>query len=271
MRAGSSLGSELVSPAQYLIKDDMDSINREIVIVGAGINTPAHLSIEAVKVLGTCHEVWTNIPESVQRALPDNFSAVVKSLKGFFVPDRPRIENYNAIVAHIIDVANQGGRIGYLTQGHPLIFDSVAAALIKQGKSNNIVVSVQPAISSIDTVLVDVLYDPAKGLQIYEATTFVREKIAFDTRAALLLLQPSVFGSRMPRLTASAPAPDLSALVTALRLSYPDDHPVQFVRSASATMVANIVTATVGSMNDLSASATLASSLFIPPLLRNSR
>jgi uncharacterized protein YabN with tetrapyrrole methylase and pyrophosphatase domain len=244
----------------------MESSEHSIFIVGAGINTPSQLSLEAVDILGSCDEVWTNVPERVYVSLPGKLPSLTRSLRSFFQADRVRGQNYNAITEHLLIRAEACSRLGYLTQGHPLIFDSVAAALLENAPAKRIAISVQPGISSIDTVLTDVRYDPSKGLQVYEATKFVRDDIHVDARGALLLLQPSVFGSRLPRLNSAAPAPDLSPLMNHLKKIYPDEHRILFVRSVSATMPAAIVEATIATMSSVAREVTLACSLFIPPL-----
>jgi uncharacterized protein YabN with tetrapyrrole methylase and pyrophosphatase domain len=175
--------------------------------------------------------------------------------------------NYQAIVKHILERAGSLGKIGYLTQGNPIVFDSVTAGLIQSGRSGMVEVKVYPAISCIDTLLIDVLYDPASGLQIHEATGFVRNRTLIDRRAALVLLQPSVFGSHMPRLDTKS-APDLRELEEALRAYYPADHPVKFARSATATLSLQIVECQISEIHSLDADATLGSTLFVPPLLR---
>lgn len=241
-----------------------------IYIVGAGITTPAHLSLESLAALESCQEIWTNIPETLYINLPGSLPSTIRSLKPFFIDNRLRIENYKAIIDHILARAEHVCPVGYLTQGNPIVFDTVTAGLIHEGRSSSMDVKIYPAISSIDTLLIDVLYDPAKGLQIHEATAFVRDLIVIDARAALLLLQPSVFGSRMPRLTTKTAAPDLLPLEIALRRFYPPDHLVKFVRSATGTMSSQIVESDIEHLSLLDSEATLASTLFVPPVPRES-
>src|SRR5579872_4352759 len=110
----------------------MQTLEHRIFIVGAGINTPSQLSLEAVETLHTCEEVWTNIPARVQETLPGSLPSIMKSLKGVFLPDRERGKNYAAMIDHILQRAAVLTRVGYLTQGHPVIFDSVAAGLMEK-------------------------------------------------------------------------------------------------------------------------------------------
>jgi uncharacterized protein YabN with tetrapyrrole methylase and pyrophosphatase domain len=233
-------------------------------IAGAGIHPPGQLSLETVEALQSCVEIWTNIPESLHRDLPVDIAQVTKGLSSFYKPGRPRIENYLEVVSHILERVLAVSRVGYLTQGHPLIFDSVASKLISESPLSDVSVTLLPGISCIDTILVDVIYDPAKGLQVYEATGFVRNRIVIDPRAALLLLQPSVFDSRTIRMP-DATGPDLAPLAAALRTFYPAEHSVLFVRSATGTMSQFVTETTVADVASVPAAATLGSSIFLRP------
>lgn len=241
-----------------------------ICITGAGVTTPAHLSLESLAVLESCQEIWTNVPEGIYIHLPGTLPSMIRSLKPMYLENRWRRDNYAAIVKHILERAEIVRRVGYLAQGNPIVFDSVTTGIIHEVRSSSIEVKICPAISSIDTILIDVLYDPAWGLQIHEATAFVYESIVIDHRAALLLLQPSVFGCGMPRFTSNAAVPNLLPLEKALRRFYPADHSVKFVRSATGILASQIVESTLEHLTQLDSGATLGSTLFIPPILRPS-
>jgi len=241
-----------------------------VYVVGAGVDPARHLTIEALEVLGDCKEIWTNVPETVFRRLPESLASAVRSLKPFYKDNQTRRQNYADVTRHILARAAELGAVAYFTQGHPVIFDSVAANLYTGGDRQGIRVDVIGGISSIDTVLLDVLFDPGGGLQIFEATSFVYNKLKFDTRAALLLFQPSVFGMRTPRLTANAPQPNLTDLRDALLAHYPPNHIATFVRSATSFNPPFKIGVEIGALDTVAPSATLASSLFIAPL-RESR
>ena len=237
-----------------------------VYVIGAGVDPVRHLTIEAIEALGACKEIWTNVPIDVFRRLPEGLAQAVRSLKPFYKDNQPRRQNYADVTRHILARAGELGVVGYLTQGHPIIFDSVAANLYRDGTAQRIKVDIVGGVSSIDTVLLDVRFDPGGGLQIFEATSFVYDKLKFDTRGALLLFQPSVFGMPTPRLTASAPHPNLRDLRDALLLHYPAGHVATFVRSATSFNPPFMINVEIGALDTVAPSATLASSLFIPPL-----
>jgi uncharacterized protein YabN with tetrapyrrole methylase and pyrophosphatase domain len=239
-------------------------------VIGAGVDPARHLTIEAIEILGSCKEIWTNVPIDVFRRLPETLAPAVRSLKPFYKDNQTRRQNYTDVTLHILARATELGAVGYFTQGHPIIFDSVASTLYKHGTAQGFQVNLVGGVSSIDTVLLDVRFDPGGGLQIFEATTFVRNKLKFDTRAALLLFQPSVFGMSTPRLTANAPHPNLGDLRDALLAHYPATHVASFVRSATSFNPPFMVDVEIGALDTVAPSATLASSLFIGPLSERS-
>jgi hypothetical protein len=235
-------------------------------VIGAGVDPVRHLTIEAIEFLGCCKEIWTNVPIEVFRRLPETLAPAVRSLKPFYKDNQTRRQNYTDVTLHILARAAELGVVGYLTQGHPMIFDSVAFNLFHHGTAQSLQVNLVNGVSSIDTVLLDVRFDPGGGLQIFEATSFVRNKLKFDTRAALLLFQPSVFGMNTPRLTANAPHPNLGNLRDALLAHYPASHIASFVRSATSFNPPFMINVEIGALDTVAPSATLASSLFIGPL-----
>jgi precorrin-6B methylase 1 len=256
------------SPGRSSMSEEPGAAMREgIVIVGSGIKVPDHLTVETIRVLANAPEIWTNLPEREHAELARVIGKAPLSLWPFFQPDRPRIANYEAITAHLVERARAVRQVAYLTQGHPLVLDRVATELMRQGKNGGVpVIGVLPGISSIDTILADIRYEPARGLQVCDATNFVRRDMKIDGRAGLLLLQPGVFGSDMPRLTSDAPAPSLTALRDALCKVYPPGHPAILIRSGTARMERQRFQTTVGELDDVPPKALAASTLWVPPL-----
>jgi precorrin-6B methylase 1 len=254
-------------PGNAPITDDVTAAPDEgIVIVGSGIKVPEQLTIQALRVLAQASEIWTNVPEAEHPELAKAIGQTPHSLWSFFRSDRPRMANYEAIVAHLLQRAGAVRQVAYLTQGHPMVLDRVATDLLRQGGDGGIRVNVIPGMSSIDTILADLRYEPARGLQVFDATNFVRREMKIDGRAGLLLLQPGVFGTDMPRLTSDAPAPQLTALRDTLCKTYPERHPAILIRSATARMPRQRFQTTVGELDGVPVRALAASTLWIPPL-----
>jgi siroheme synthase len=237
-----------------------------IVIVGSGIKVPDQLTLEAVEVLRRASEIWTNVAESEHGRLAEIVGHRPNSLWPFYQAGRQRLANYEAVTEHLIERANAVREVAYLTQGHPLVLDRVATNVLRRGRQSGLPVTVLPGLSSIDTLIADLEYEPARGLQVFDATNFVRRQMKADGHAGLLLLQPGVFGVEVPRLTADAPPPQLRTLRDALCQIYPEDHPAILIRSATTSMKRRSFQTTVGLLDQAPPEALAASTLWVPPM-----
>ena len=146
-------------------------------LVGAGIVFPEQLTIETVEVLTLCKRICKNLPETILDGLPEDLRAKCVSLWSLYQDGRIRTENYMDVFNAIVELTEVDTPIAWLTPGHPVIFDSVSASLLTDAKSKGWNVRVIPAVSSIDTMLAELGYDPAHGMLIHEATGLVRRRI----------------------------------------------------------------------------------------------
>ena len=105
-------------------------------------------------------------------------------------------------------------------------------------------VRVIPAVSSIDTLLAELRYDPASGLLVHEATALVNKRIAVPRSIALLLLQPGVFQVDVAIVSdfGNAVVPDLAPLRDYLLEFCPEDHRCAFIRSSSKVGERDLIT-----------------------------
>jgi hypothetical protein len=152
-----------------------------------------------------------------------------------------------------------------MTPGHPIVFDSVSQTLLKAGQARGWRVSVIPGISSIDTILAELGFDPAGGLLIHEATSFVRGKLVLPIEAAALLLQPSAFDSDVAHYVDDW-RPDLTPLRDHLLQYHKPGHACAFVRSPEdESSVARVHWLPLAELQTVPTNALRGSSLFIPP------
>jgi uncharacterized protein YabN with tetrapyrrole methylase and pyrophosphatase domain len=142
----------------------------------------------------------------------------------------------------ITEMAKAKTPIAWLTPGHPVIFDSVSASLLSDARVRGWNVRVIPAISSIDTLLAELGYDPAHGLLIHEATGLVKRRIPVDPSVAMMLLQPAVYDVNTAIISNEHPGPDLSPLRDYLLTFFPAEHKCALIRSSSAGGESDVVT-----------------------------
>jgi hypothetical protein len=208
-------------------------LRADVYLLGAGLTFPEHLTIQTVEVLSACTHICTILPEARLNGLPQNIKDKCTSLWPLYQEGRVRTENYQDVTDAVIKAVEVSAPIAWLTPGHPIVFDSVSAALLREGKTRGWRVCVVPAISCIDTLLAELGYDPAYGLLILEATSLVRQSIPILPSIATILIQPSVFDIDVASMSSNHSGPDLSPLRDYLSRYYSLDHACAFVRTTS--------------------------------------
>ena len=242
----------------------MKVTRKELYLVGAGVLFPDHLTLQAIEVLGACDRVYTNLQPSEFASLPKDLRVKCESLWPMYRENRDRSSNYRDVAGAVVAAAERGRSVAWMTYGHPLVFDSVSQELLKAGRDRGWSVSILPGISSIDTVLAELGYDPASGLLIHEATSVVKRKLQLLPGVATLLLQPSAFGTSVAHLNGGW-RPDLAPLQEYLLQFHAPEHDCAFVRSPQDESSASQVSWT--KLRDLAStplSALRGSTLFLP-------
>lgn len=237
----------------------------DIYLVGAGIAFPDHLTIETVEILTMCARICTNLPEATLDGLPQDLRDKCLSLWPLYQDGRLRTENYKDVFQAVVEIAEIDTPVAWLTPGHPIIFDSVSASLLSEGKSRGWDVRVVPAISSIDTMLAELGYDPAHGLLIHEATALVRRRIPVVRSISMMLLQPAVFDVDVAIIAGDSSGPDLAPLRDYLLEFHSADHECVLIRSSSKVGERDLVTRL--KLRDLASVAyelVAGSTLFVP-------
>jgi uncharacterized protein YabN with tetrapyrrole methylase and pyrophosphatase domain len=245
------------------MKATPDSV--DLYLLGAGVAFPDHLTVQTIDILSACERIWTNLPDARMSTLPVDIREKCTSLWPLYQDGRLRVENYRDVTQAVVRGVESARPVAWLTPGHPMIFDSVSKALLQAARSRKWNLSVVPAISSLDTLLAEVAYDPASGLTIHDATGLVRRKIPLVASNALILLQISVFLSDRAHVTMKQSGPDLGPLRDHLVKYFPATHKCAAVRSASALAEPPRITWTV--LNDLPSlpvDVVVGSSLFVP-------
>ena len=142
-------------------------------LLGAGVSFPEHLTLQTLDILGACNRICSNLPQSDLDLLPNDLRIKCRSLWPIYQENRNRSDNYEDVSRAVLEAADNEPPVAWLTPGHPLIFDSVSQSLLKSGRDRGWNVQVTPAISSIDTILAEVGYDPANGLLVDADETYI--------------------------------------------------------------------------------------------------
>jgi uncharacterized protein YabN with tetrapyrrole methylase and pyrophosphatase domain len=239
----------------------------DLYLLGAGVAFPDHLTLQTIDILSKCTRIWTNLAESRIGNLPPDLREKCVSLTSLYKDGRLREDNYRD-VTHAVICGIESARPGaWLTPGHPMIFDSVSGALLKATRRRKWNVCVVPAISSLDTLLAEVAYDPANGLAIHDATSLVQQKSPLQTSVAVVLLQISVFLSDRAHISLERVRPDLTVLRDYLTMYFPAFHRCAVVYSSQiATEPPRITWVALQDLASLPAEVLGGASLFVPRL-----
>lgn len=206
----------------------------DISIVGTGIRIPLDLTIGAIEVLRNCSVIYTIAPRSARNWFVDTMNLPIENLLESYQADRRRKENYDDAVSRILQGAKKTSPVAYLTQGSPIFYDYVAQETVRQARSLGLSIQIVPSVSSVDSLMADLMIDIAPGIQIYEASWFVGYKIEPRLDIPCILLQISAFATNFATFDRQLSPHVLSPLRDRLLEYYPANHDLILVRSATS-------------------------------------
>jgi precorrin-2 methylase len=254
-----------------------DPIPFAIALIGMGVRQVTHMTLEAITVLRRCRRGFVAGPdqEAVNRLReelathlkPGDILPPLVSLSSAYLPDRPRCQNYVEAAGLVLQAAQAERPVAYLTFGNPVTYDTVTQEILASARAGNVPTVVIAGVSSVDTVLSDLGQEAGPGLQVFDVSCFVGAEVKPDTRFACLLMQVGVFGTNYPLTGREPRANALAPLKDYLLRLYPPGHPAVLVRSSThPEEPVNILRVTVGSLDQVPASAPQGVSLYLPAL-----
>jgi|NitcycUWRROWE17A_1032939.scaffolds.fasta_scaffold00006_6 tetrapyrrole (corrin/porphyrin) methylase-like protein len=247
--------------------DPIEPGQADLYLLGAGVFFPDHLTVQTIEILTACSRICTNLPEVKLQALPKEISQKCVCLWPLYQDNRKRIENYRDVIQAVIDNATNHRPCAWMTPGHPFVFDSVSQKLVEKGRDFGWKVQVVPGISSLDTLLAELAYDPCYGLVVHEATSLVTSNLPLLPSFATVLFQPSVFGSDLTHHSHEYGGPSLRQLRDYLLQFYPAQHECAFVYSAlSRRDRPRIVWETLENLDSVPYVSLRGSTLYVPPV-----
>jgi uncharacterized protein YabN with tetrapyrrole methylase and pyrophosphatase domain len=241
-----------------------------LIVVGTGIRTVGHLTMEAVAWIKQAEKVLyvvgDPVAELVLKELNPNGS---ESMTGMYVEGKQRIETYNQMVERTLECVRAGMLTCMACYGHPGVFVYPSHESIRRARAEGYSARMLPGISSEDCLFADLGVDPGiNGCQSYEATDFLLNGRVIDPTGSVVLWQIGVVGDA----TFKSMGYDLSAmplLVERLLKIYPAAHPMFLYEAAvfqGCEPVIRQITAAELAYGPLSAGYTL----YIPPAYQSS-
>ncbi|HEY6960508.1 MAG TPA: SAM-dependent methyltransferase [Gaiellaceae bacterium] len=204
-----------------------------LVVVGTGIRTVGHLTVEAIawlrKADRVLYVVGDPIAEDVIRGLnPDG----AESLSHMYAEGKPRIQTYEEMIARILECVRGGLLTCLACYGHPGVFVYPSHESIRRARSDGYSARMLPGVSAEDCLFADLGIDPGiYGCQSYEATDFLVNGRTIDPTSSVVLWQIGVVGDS----TYKSAGYDQSAfplLVERLLRIYPASHVVYLYEAA---------------------------------------
>lgn len=235
-------------------------------IVGTGIALVAHLTAEARAEIAGADRVFFLVPHTLAEEWLRGLNPRSHSLAPHYQPGRRRADVYAAICAQVLEAVRAGERVCAAFYGHPGVFVTPTADLLKVARAEGFPVLVQPGISAEDCLFADLGLDPGLGgCQSYEASDFLLRPRRYDPSTPLILWQVGVIGHFNVVDAATDPAPGLAALAAALGRHYPADHEVILYEAAvlptAAPQISRLPLSRLAQ-----APASSLSTLYVPPL-----
>ncbi len=209
----------------------------ELLVVGSGINVPAHLTLEARAAIVESDRVlylasgWT--AALLQRLRPDALD-----LAGFYDSDTPRRQSYEMMAQIVLVEATNHRRTCLVSYGHPGVFGFPMHRAIELARRAGLRARMLPGVSAEDCLFADLGIDPARqGCQTHEATDFLARVRRIDPTVPLILWQADVIADLSGKFAdGQYHSRNIEILAEILADLYDEDHPVIVYVAADAPL-----------------------------------
>jgi len=234
----------------------------DLYLLGIGINGMSQISVETQEILKRCRLVF-HLSYSHEELLALNTNTV--DLADEYWTDEAHDLVYDRLVARIMKEVGRGPGVASVTYGHPLFFDDVHMELTRLCKKKKLNCVVIPAISSLDTLSVDLGVDYGEGLQLFEAVHMVEGKLKINPRLHTLVFQIGEYGMHTTSYIPSDEPTRFLKIQNYLLKYFPDDHPMVVAMSDNGDG-RTLLKSRLGRLNSHRKRIRLGSTLYLAPL-----
>jgi hypothetical protein len=205
----------------------------DIYLLGTGIMSVWHLTRETEDCLRASSQVFLIDPGfGVERHI-SNLGPKVHNLLDEYKEGTSRLDSYRAMAAKVVAAAMDKPPVSLAVYGHPTLFVYPSTLIRRAAKYLGLRVHTAAAVSSFDTMLIDLDIDPGKyGLQMYDANAILVEHRKLDPEVPCLLLQVDAVESVF-HITGKSRPSRFKRLQEHLMQFYPPEHVVTNIRSSS--------------------------------------
>ena len=167
-----------------------------LVIVGSGIKSISHITIEAKKYIEQSEKVLYLLNEPSVKEWVKKLNPNSESLDSLYTKYVLRKKNYDTITNYILETLSNFRHLCVVVYGHPTFFCQPAINAIILAREKKFNAFMLPAVSSVDCLFSDLLIDPGfSGCQIYDATDFLINNYILVPTNHVIFLQIGAIGS----------------------------------------------------------------------------
>lgn len=236
-----------------------------LVIVGTGLRTTGHMTVEAIAWIKRADVVLYVVGDPVAEDMIAMLNPNAKSLQTLYSADTKRIDTYNAMVEHIMAEVRSGKSVCGVFYGHPGVFVYPSHEAVKLARAEGYSAVMLPGISAEDCLFADIGTDPATtGCSSYEATDWLFNARPTEPASAMVLWQIGILGNEGYNPIGRYPTPLMPLLIQKLGKFYPLTHKVA-VYEAAVQFGCNPVISWVPIAGLSHTPLSAASTLFVPP------
>jgi len=240
----------------------------DIYIVGTGICPGLHLTREAEAVLRSSKQVlYVDKSFGISEFLGQYCADLVDLHRDAYVEGENRLDAYRKMASIVIDAALSNPPVTFALYGHPLVYSLPPFLVLAASEVLGLRVRVLPGISSLDTLFVDLKFDPCtQGVQMYEATDLLLRKRPIQADVPCFIWQIGTVESRLFSTKGSAPS-RFEKIKEYLLNFYPKSHKMFAVYSSSMPLVPSSITEfTLDAIEDVAAKLHQGVTVYIPPI-----
>lgn len=204
----------------------------DIYIVGLGISGIEHLTRETESAFRRSNEILA-VPThpAVLRHMESLCPKVTELHSVSYAEGENRLNAYDTMSAMVLAAALDHPPVTFALYGHPLVYVYPSRQIIDAAPYLGLTVRTLPGISSLDTMFIDLDFDPAtEGLQMYEATDLLIKQRPLQPDVPCLIWQIGTVESVLYSTAPSKPERFLRIKDYLLRF-YPPGHELTAVYS----------------------------------------
>jgi uncharacterized protein YabN with tetrapyrrole methylase and pyrophosphatase domain len=241
--------------------------HRDLTIVGGGLHSYYHLTVEACSLIRDARLIYYSGHERLLREFVTGLNPNARCFPEYEI-GAFRPELYRAAADQVVEEAAREPGVAMLELGSAVVTNSVTQLALRAARRRGLSVRIVPGVTSIETVLAEMGYDPTStGLQVFQAQNLLLQRPRIATSCAVLILQPAYYDTcwwlKLPR---SKPH-RYDRLKEYLLLFYPPDTAMALIQTPGIVGMneANIFWFQLENLSRLHDYIVPLQTLFIPP------